>query len=65
MKKCSKSPQTYGFSIDTEHASYNATTVIWAGGEFSNPKLGNFEGNEHCIPVNSVTGKIMKAMRHL
>ena len=42
-------PETYGFSIDTEHASYNASTVIWAGGEFSNPKLGNFEGSAHCV----------------
>ena len=42
-------PESYGFSVNTEKATYNATTVIWAGGEFSNPKLGNFEGSEHCI----------------
>ena len=41
-------PQSYGFSVDTEKNSYNATTVIWAGGEFSNPKLGNFKGSELC-----------------
>ena len=41
-------PELSGFSIKTEKATYQTTTLIWAGGEFSNPKLGNFEGNEFC-----------------
>ena len=40
--------ESNGFSVDTEKNSYNTTTVIWAGGEFSNPKLGNFPGSELC-----------------
>ena len=42
-------PESYGFSVGTENTSYNASTLIWAGGEFSNPKFGQFEGNEFCI----------------
>ena len=46
-------PESYGFSVDTEKHSYNTTTVIWAGGEFSNPKLGNFKGSELCSHSSS------------
>ena len=41
-------PNSTGFSVKTAKANYNATTLIWAGGEFLNPKLGNFDGNEFC-----------------
>ena len=42
------SPEPHGFSVRTEKTTYNASTLIWAGGEFSHPKAGNFNGNEFC-----------------
>ena len=39
-------PET--FTIETEHTQFEARTVIWAGGEFSRPKIAAFEGSELC-----------------
>ncbi len=42
------SPESKGYSVTTDKAGYRAEIVIWAGGEFSHPKTGAFQGAEHC-----------------
>jgi len=41
-------PGLDGYSIETDKTTYQSKLVIWAGGEFSLPKSGSFEGAEHC-----------------
>jgi len=41
-------PESSDYSVQTEKATYRSSVVIWAGGEFSLPKLGSFTGAEHC-----------------
>lgn len=39
---------TGGYTVETNKGTYESKTVIWAGGEFSLPKTGNFQGAELC-----------------
>ena len=41
-------PNSEGYCVTSDKASYQAKVVIWAGGEFSQPKAAIFEGAEHC-----------------
>ncbi|MGB0372951.1 MAG: NAD(P)/FAD-dependent oxidoreductase [Opitutales bacterium] len=45
--------ESEGYSIETEHATFRSRIVVWAGGEFSNPKLGSFPGAEHCVHTSA------------
>jgi len=38
-----------GYTVQTEKGTYQAKAVVWAGGEFSNPKSGTFPGAEYCV----------------
>ena len=42
-------PDTDGYTINTNKGTYHCKAVIWAGGEFSLPKSGAFQGSEHCV----------------
>ena len=37
-----------GYHIQTKKESYHSKVIIWAGGEFSLPKIGAFEGSKLC-----------------
>lgn len=36
------------FAVQTENRTYRGKVVVWAGGEFSHPKVADFPGAEHC-----------------
>jgi cation diffusion facilitator CzcD-associated flavoprotein CzcO len=38
-----------GFSLETNNGAYNARFVVWAAGEFQNPRKDGFPGAELCI----------------
>ena len=42
-------PDSNHFIVETDGSTYQAKVVIWAGGEFSLPKKGNFSGSDHCV----------------
>ena len=42
-------PESSGYSIRTEEATYLTSVVVWAGGEFSLPKSSSFPGAEYCV----------------
>ena len=41
-------PGREGYCVHTDKENYKAQIIIWAGGEFSLPKLKSFEGAELC-----------------
>ncbi len=41
-------PGREGYCVHTDKENYKAEIIIWAGGEFSLPKLKSFEGAELC-----------------
>lgn len=41
-------PESDGYSIQTDKRTYRSKIVIWAAGEFSRPKMGSFAGAELC-----------------
>ena len=41
-------PGREGYCVHTDKQNYKAEIIIWAGGEFSLPKLKSFEGAELC-----------------
>ncbi len=41
-------PGEDGFVVETDRSTHRASTVIWAGGEFSHPKRADFPGAEFC-----------------
>ena len=42
-------PEGDGYSVQTEKGTYRTSVVVWAAGEFSNPKPGAFPGAEYCV----------------
>ena len=42
-------PESSGYSVQTDKATYRASVIVWAGGEFSLPKPGSFPGAEYCV----------------
>lgn len=42
-------PEEDGYSVQTEKGTYRTSVVVWAAGEFSNPKPGAFPGAEYCV----------------
>ena len=47
-KVISINPENEKFIVATEKNEYSSENIIWAGGEFSNPKKGKFLGSNLC-----------------
>jgi len=42
-------PESGGYAVQSNKETYRTRIVIWAAGEFSQPKAGTFPGVDHCV----------------